>query len=211
MLFIVYIFPRKHSSLNGYTPYQVHHDSHISSTIARFNSGKEVDRQQAISKFHSGPSKRFTIGERVRLKKMRPSFYKTSAVFYPNFSEEIYTIQSINKRVLPWLYSLAEISNKKKRYYGFELLKIDSLYDSIPNEHEKDKIFVKNFELRGESTLRSGRLLPNKKKLFYHIVRNNKEDIVPAETLKVYPRIFGKNILVFSDVFDRLGNTIYKL
>ena len=142
---------------------------------------------------------------------MRPSFYKTSAVFYPNFSEEIYTIQSINKRVLPWLYSLAEISNKKKRYYGFELLKIDSLYDSIPNEHEKDKIFVKNFELRGESTLRSGRLLPNKKKLFYHIVRNNKEDIVPAETLKVYPHIFGKNILVFSDVFDRLGNTIYKL
>lgn len=89
---------------------------------------------------------------------------------------------------------------------------MDPLYDHIENEHKnKDKIFVKKFELRGESSLRSGKLLPNKKKLFYHIVRDGKEDIVPADTLKIYKKIFGSNILIFSDMFDEVGNNGYKL
>lgn len=198
--------------MKGYTPYEAQFDSHASSDIARYNSGKEIIRQKAISNFHNAPSKRFNIGDRVRLKNQRKTFHKTSAIFYPNFSEEIFTVHSIDKRVLPWLYSLAEISNKKRRYYGFELLKLDPLYGHIQNEHKnKDKIFIKKFELRGEPSLRSGKLLPTKKKLFYHIVRDNKEDIVPADTLKIYKKIFGSNILIYSDIFDEAGNNAYKL
>ena len=188
----------------NYSPFQTHFDSHVSSLIARYNSGQSRERERAAKDvFSLRPENRLKVGDIVLLKNKRGSFYKSSPLFYPTFSSQSYTVEKVDKKAFPWLYSLSQISDKKRKFYGFELFKIEtghsSKNDLLPSK-KGEKILVKDILLQNPSKLRSGKILPGKEKVFYVISKNDQQDRVPKETLTLFKQSLG-NVLVYDKSF----------
>ena len=78
--------------------------------------------------------------------------------------------------------------------------------ESETDINDSDKIIVQDFVHSTPTSLRSGKKLHNKSTLFYTIKRANQIEKVTKETLQLYQKIFGRNILVFSKIFHEPAN-----
>ena len=194
---------RPHSSLAGHTPYEAHFDSNVSAQLARLQSINLSNRQRCAKRFQL-QSERLSIGDKVLLRTKKHSFDKLSPVFAPYYEPQIYTIESIEKRFLPWLYILAEKADGKRKFYAFELHKLDSSYQSHPNtvREIEPRIYVKDVLIENRSALRSGRVIPGKGTAMYIIERNNEVDKVPESTLRLFKSSLGSNSLVYDTTFQ---------
>ena len=96
----------------------------------------------------------------------------------------------------------------RRKFYGFELTKLDSSFDRIAEQREEredqhDRILVDDV-MRSEPTrLRSGRIVENERaKVQYRITNNGKTNIVDQAALKLWERALGRGILRWSNQFD---------
>ena len=211
-------FLRSHSSLDFFTPYETHFDTHISSHISRFNSGQHFQRQKDTFTFFSTHfDNRLQIGDRVLLRSKKRYFEKLSPVFYPKFLDDIFTIDFIDKRYLPWTFKLAEISSNKRRFYAFELRKLDPSYQtkpthsSSPDFDSDNTILVKDITIRDKTNLRSGKIVPGKGRVFYVIERNGKKDELSEAALTTLQRALGRTAIKYDDTFQQPSKQQYIL
>ena len=206
--FFFFLF-RPHSSLNNFSPFEVHHNPHISSKIARLTSGKIKERWRAAS-HPSIFQNKLSIGDKVLLKNKRETFKKQSAIFYPNFKEKVYEIDGIDRKTIPFLYSLKD--QPRRKYYHFEVQKLGHSWTSNPKTFSNQaKVIVKNVEVIHPSTLRSGKALKNKGDIVYTIERNGESDRVPPRTLKIFKKMYGANSIIYDSLFDNADKQIYKV
>ena len=204
IIFFPFFFSiRPHSSLAGHTPYEAHFDSNISAQLARLQSIHLDNRQRCAKRFQL-QSERLSIGDKVLLRTKKHSFDKLSPVFAPYYEPRIYTIESIDKRFLPWLYILTERAESKRKFYAFELHKLDVSYQSHPNtRHDiEPRIYINDVLIENRSALRSGRVIPGKGTAMYLIERNNEVDKVPESTLRLFKSSLGSDSLIYSTMFQ---------
>ena len=195
---------RPHSSLGFYTPYQAHFDSHVASHLARAQSTNQRARQARIAEFEGQrPAKdRIQIGDKVLLRAKTKTFQKLSSVFNPYFTDRIYTVESIDKRYLPWLYRLKETADGKRKFYAFELQKLDKDYQSVQSDNvNASMIKVKDVILEGDTRLRSGRTVRGRGTPIYFIERDGQMDRVPESTLRILRSSLGADSLIYDDSF----------
>ena len=199
----------------GVSPYEAHFNSLESCRLARRNLRLHSDRQTKLKSLYSTkPNNIFRKGDRVLIRTKKHSFHKYSPIAYPTFSDTAYTIDKVHKEVYPFVYSLAESSNKKRRYYGFELLRLDPTYDEIKERNNalgKDKIFVEDVRLEEPSKLRSGRAIAGKEKAIYQVWQNGNKDTVGAKSLELWKTVLGEDILVYGPAFSKEEKAIYKV
>ena len=111
----------------------------------------------------------------------------------------ISVIVKIDKRFLPWTYSLSSHPNKK--YYFFELRRVTTDYPG-PAPLRSDslsKIYVEDYAIENSSILRSGKA--HHKTIFYTIKRGTKFEKVTRESLEFFKKILGNNALEYSSKF----------
>ena len=150
------------------------------------------------------------------LRTKRHNFHKYSPISYPTFSKSVYTIGTVHDRIFPPVYSLipSPSSDKRRRFYGFELFKLDPAYDTIKRHHDKankNKIFVEDVRFEQPSRLRSGRVIPGKSKAIYTVRQNGKQDTVAAKSLDLWKSVLGEDVLVYSSNFQDPHKANYKV
>ena len=196
---------RPHSSLGFYTPYQAHFDSHVASHLARAQSTNQRARQARIAEFErQRPAKdRIQIGDRVLLRTKPKTFQKLSSVFNPYFTDRVYTVRSIDKRYLPWLYRLNETADGKRKFYAFELQKLDRDYQSAQDgDVNRSAIRIKDVMLEGDTRLRSGRTIRGRGTPIYVIERDGQMDRIPESTLRILKSSLGADSLIYDNSFQ---------
>jgi transposase InsO family protein len=117
---------RIHSSLFGFTPYQVHYDKHAASiVVTKMNrSFRQIQHQSKLIYLKKPYFQKFQIGDMVFLKSKKTPFDKEFSLK----QSRPYKISSIDKTFFPYLYRLKGISNmmgdnKPRRFYSHELSK----------------------------------------------------------------------------------------
>ena len=205
---------RPHSSLNGFTPLRAHFDSHISAYLSRlFVRQHALHEKRAYRRYLSQKdSSHLKIGDKVLLRTKRLAFQKLSSVYYPQFQSKAHVVTSIDRKTAPFLYQLDGIADSKRRFYRFELLKLDQAFDSLPDQvNNVSKVFVKDVVFLDNPRLRSGKVMKQKGFLMYVIERNGKIDRVPEATLRLLKTTLGSASLVYDSSFqsrDRQGYII---
>ena len=208
-VFFPHFIRRPHSSLDFFTPYEVHYDSHVSSHIARYNSGQHNERQkETFSFFSSRTDSRLRVGDRVLLRSKKRYFEKLSPIFYPRFVDKTFTIEAVDKRFMPWTFKLAEISDDKRRFYSFELRKLDSSYQSQSassplSVNDRPKILVKDITVKDKTKLRSGTSIPGKGRVFYIIQRAGKTDEISEAALRTLKNALGQDAIEYDATFQQ--------
>ena len=160
------------------------------------------------------PENIFKEGDRVLLRTKRHSFHKYSPISYPTFTKSVFTIEKVHDLVWPAVYSLKESQDRKRRYYGFELFKLDSAYETIKERNdkvEKNKIFVEDVRFEAPSKLRSGRVIPGKEKPIYTVWQNGKMDTVGGKSLDLWKAVLGDDVLIYSNTFADPNKANYKI
>ena len=114
---------KPHSSLYGYSPFQVHWDSAIASEVSKKNFAREKNKQALLrdSIYSEKSHNVYKPGDRVLLRSMKKTFHKSSSIHHPNFMPGVFTIESVDSRCFPRTYQLREISNKKRFVHTNEL------------------------------------------------------------------------------------------
>ena len=197
---------RPHSSLDGFTPIRVHFDSHISSHISRlFVKQHALHEKRAYQRHLSQKvSSHLKVGDKVLLRTKRLAFQKLSSVYYPQFQNKVHVVTLIDKKTAPFLYGLDGIADGKRRFYRFELLKLDQTFGSLPDQvNNVSKVFVKDVIFVENPRLRSGKIMKQKGFLMYVIERNGKIDRVPEATLRLLKSTLGSDSLVYDSSFQR--------
>ena len=126
------------------------------------------------------------------------------------FHQEPATIVTVDRTMLPFSYVIS--SDRSKKYYYTDLMRVTPYQKGlkkIDSEREidpTDKIIVEDFVHHTPESLRSGKKLHNKSTLYYTVRRAGQVEKVTKETLQLYQKIFGKNILVFSKIFHEPAN-----
>lgn len=207
---------RKHSSLGKqtkYTPFQAHFDSEASAKIVRDQLNQHDKKQHKLRNIFSiRPELVFHVGEKVLLRKQKTTFQKAPSSFIPQFHQDVATIVKVDKTMLPYSYIISSDPTQSKKYYYTDLKRVTPYHKQLQRmESEKDindsdKIIVQDFVHSTPTSLRSGKKLHNKSTLFYTIKRANQIEKVTKETLQLYQKIFGRNILVFSKIFHEPAN-----
>ena len=201
----------------GCSPFSAHFDTWESCRIARRDLHLHELRQNELRSLYSQKKANlFEKGDRVLMRTKRHNFHKYSPISYPTFSKAVYTIKTVHDQVYPPVFSLSPSpgGDERRRFYGFELFKVDPAYDSIKkrnNEANKNKIFVEDVRFEQPSKLRSGRVLPGKAKPIYTVWQNGKRDTVPAKSLDLWKAVLGDDVLVYSDNFGDLQKVGYKI
>ena len=195
---------RKHRSLYGKTPQEVHFDSHTSSEICKKLIARTQERQTRLTNIFSLKKKQvYHVGDRVLLKRKRATFYKQDLTKHNMFETEVRKITQVDKSCLPYLYS---ITGSDKKYYFFELKKVGAEYGSLESSvqsTETSKIFVEDFNFEQLPLLRSGRIIANRNPIVYTIRRGEKTETVSAQHLKFFKKFLGKQVLTYSEKFKQ--------
>ena len=183
--------------------------------LARRNLLAHHERQTKLrSLYSSRPENIFKQGDRVLLRTKKHNFHKYSPISYPTFTKSVFTISEVHNTVYPVVYSLKESGDKRRRYYGFELFKLDHAYDNIRQTKEtssKNRIFVEDVRLERPSKLRSGKIVPGKEKPVYTVWQNGKKDTVGAGSLDLWKSVLGDDVLVYSPNFKDPHKATYQI
>ena len=141
----------------------------------------------------------------------RHAFHKHSPIFFPMFEADFYEIVSIDTQFLPYKYHLKRqgATSISKQLYGFEMKKIERSGDAFPDTSRvtvdfPSRVRVLDVIHRDRSSLRSGKQL-DKSNVYYRILLDNKEDIVPLQTLRVLKNSLGSNAVSFGSFFNGLN------
>ena len=189
----------------------------MASEVARYMSGQKKEHQKSASKYFSSTKrKEFQINTSVLVRTKRQTFYKHSSIFFPAFEKDIYVITHIDKKTLPWAYTVKNVNNNMIRYlYSFEMKKIATESTETLNETpltiKQDKIKVHDIVIKQKSKLRSGRIIPDKNIVFYRITIDNRQDIVPLDALKLLARSLGDTTIEYGPFFAIPGNEKYRI
>ena len=184
--------------------------------LARRNLLAHHERQAKLRSLYSNrPTNIFKEGDRVLLRTKKHNFHKYSPISYPTFSKSVFTISKVHDTVYPVVYSLKESGDKRRRYYGFELFKLDYAYDEIKQNQNgassQNKIFVEDVWLEKPSKLRSGKVVHGKEKPVYTVWQNGKKDTVGAGSLDLWKSVLGDDILVYSPNFNDPHKANYQI
>lgn len=196
--------------------------SHAASNIARNQSGTFIDRQKEIRRLiPRDMEKKFEVNQKVLIRSKRASFYKHSPLYSSIWEPDIYVIRRISKNILPYVYHLSKEDNltEVKHLYAHDIMKFSFTSSSIqqtPVLKEKSsrstdllgKIIVKDVVLREPTMLRSGKSIISKSIPFYRVTINGKQDILPADSIKLFKKSIG-NSVVYSDFFNDPVNRNY--
>ena len=156
------------------------------------------------------PNQTLKVGDKVLLKNKKKTFHRSNPLMHPHFSENTYTVVDIDKKYLPWTYTISHFPHKK--FYFFELRRVTNLFGSVQTENnQNNKIYVQNFVYQNSDFLRSKKSYPHKQNLFYIIQRNEKTEQVTKEALIFFKKILGRNILEYSSIFDEPKNRHLKV
>ena len=156
--------------------------------------------QQHLSQKESSHLK---IGDKVLLRTKRLAFQKLSSVYYPQFQGKVHVVTLIDRKTAPFLYGLDGITDGKRRFYRFELLRLDETFDSLPDQASNvSKVFVKDVIFIENPRLRSGKIMKQKGFLMYVIERNGKIDRVSEATLRLLKTTLGSASLVYDSSFQ---------
>ena len=206
---------RVHSSLRV-SPYEAHFNPLHSCQLARENVAAHSRRQTQLRSLYSKkPENIFKEGDRVLLRTKKHNFHKYSPISYPTFTQTAYTIKTVDDSVYPPVYTLLEYSgDRKRRFYGFELFKLDPAYDYLKKRVDKtnqNKIFVEDVWFEKPSKLRSGKVVPGKEKAVYLVRQNNKTDTVGENSLSLWKSVLGDDVLFYSSNFADPRKASYKI
>jgi len=203
---------RKHTSLKSgdtiFTPIEAHFSSHAASLINRQNIQDEGRKQIVYASIFKNISKqnRLVEGDEVFLRKKKSVIRKESAVFNPNLdTTTIYKVTKVDRTKFPHVFSLSG-KLKNRKFYFFELQKIDQFYhDNKQRDEIKVLDIVKSYDI-GEGTLRSGRKLEKDQTVEYLIRRSgkNSDEIISRIELSLYKKLFGKSSLQYSEKFENV-------
>jgi hypothetical protein len=175
---------RIHSSLFGFTPYQVHFDSHAASiVVTKMNRSFRRSQHQSKLIYMNKPYfQRFQIGDMVFLKSKKTPFDKEFSLR----QSRPYKISNIDKTFFPYLYRLKGIlnimgDNKPRRFYSHELSKtnfhlLEKDLNLQYNVQTPFKVQVLDAKYDTFSkTLRSGRVIekPNFDRVMYFVKRGD--------------------------------------
>ena len=198
----------------SYSPIMVQWDSHAASEVARFNSGRFTEHQrQSLRVFKTSPDRNYKVGDLVLIQTRRHAFHKHSPIFFPVYEADFYEIVSIDTQFLPYKYHLKRQGSTaiSKQLYGFEMKKVERSSDAFSDAKRVTVDFPSRVRIldaihRDRSRLRSGKQLNNKSLVYYRILLDGREDIVPPETLRVLKASLGANALSYGPFFDRPEN-----
>ena len=165
----------------------------------------------------NNPDKRFSVNDRVLIRKRPHAFQKLSPIFFPSYEADIYMITHINRKFLPYTHTVQNTNNTSitKQLYAFEMVKLgknneNSVIKSTPTLSTQPKqIHVSDVVLQNPSRLRSGRIMPSKATVFYRIKLNNEEDIVSEKGLRVLLKSVGPDSINYSPFFSSTENQKY--
>ena len=207
----IVINSRKHSSLHGYTPIQAHFSTHASSEIARLNTLTFQQHQnEAISQHLKTPkNQRISINSKVRIRKKRHVFRKESPLFHSIWSDNVYVVSKIDRSVFPFVYYMHNIT---KGFYSFQLLLLSPHFpiDEYKNSSKTSEINVLDFEKANDTSyLRSGRILPSRHSIRYRILKDGETQFVSGEDLRLFLKLYGRNVLRYADFFKKPENVSY--
>ena len=186
---------RKHSS-TGLPPYVCHNSAWAASLLAKLNGVNYTYQQIQSMGFlaRSKPRDILNIGSKVKIRLLKNIFNKFKPLEHPMWSETVHTITRIDSSSYPYLYS---VTDSRKKYYSFQLLKINDYY---PLDKEKrEKILVNNYSRPESNYLRSG--ITKEGDVLYNILKDNKILNVSKEDLKEFKKSFGENSLAYSSFF----------
>ena len=211
---------RPHSSLFKNTPVDVHHCSHIASQVIRQRLAQFKHRQKKLRNiFSAKPQHVFKLNEHVLLRNKRHAFHRASSVFHPHFQDTVRTITDVDRRYLPFTYSLSGYPPEKK-FYFWELKRVSPLYGNIQpavippttgSTEPNSKILVKECVTENTSFLRSGKKIPQRKSLLYVIERDGKSEKITSQALAFFKKVLGAHNLIYSNYFDIPSNTHLKI
>ena len=196
-----------------YTPFETHFNSEASANVARDQLNQHENKQQKLRNIFSiRPELVFREGEKVLLRKRKTTFQKASSSFDPQFHQDVATIVKVDKTMLPFSYVISSDPTQSRKYYYTDLKRVTPYHKQLQRMksdkeiNPSDKIIVQDFVHSTPESLRSGKKLHNKSTLYYTIKRADQIEKVTKETLQLYQKIFGKNILVFSKIFHEPAN-----
>lgn len=111
----------KHSSLHGFTPNQVHYHKEISAEI--WEKQNETNKMPKSSPNNSV----LKIGDFVRLANVKKTFEHG---YTPNWTEEIFIIDNIDKSQLPVMYSVKDMDGEviQGKFYKPELQRVSNVF-----------------------------------------------------------------------------------
>ena len=159
-------------------------------------------RSQSIGLFKRRGLRRFTPGQKVLIKVIKsPVHKKSSSVFTPNFTRQVYTVKNAYENEFPPVYSMEEVKEDHRRFYGFELQPVDDLFGNLASNKEEE-IFVKGIQEQSLPYLRSGRTPEARKDVIYQVVRDDEETLMTKEQLLNIKKLFGVNALSYATVFQ---------
>ena len=185
--------------MEGFSPYRVHFDSHISSLVFRARlKTAEKHQEKAKNTFNKiADTQRLAVNDQVRIRNAKKVIEKESGVFNPTLQSEVHIVSHIDRKKLPYVYSLKD---HKKKFYIWHLSKTDNVTEphNDPIRDTANTIEVlsataqqRQLRSRGVST----------KNYMYKVLKNNKTQILTEEDLKLQKKIFGPKILSYSPFF----------
>ena len=196
-------------SLYRYSPHFLHNFDHAAGVHFRsIIHEHKIHQKEAFGRYQLlRESQKLKIHDKVRLRNVKPLIRKESAVFFPHTSEKVYEIVNIKNKFLPYQYALGGLS---KTYYGWNLVKVSPSILNInstvsdktttPDEQNKPVITVQNILPKTDSTkLRNGKVLTHPFDMTYDILKDGERQFVDKETLQLYKRLFGSQILQYNE------------
>ena len=198
---------REHSSLHGFSPIEAHWDSHISSIVVRKTLAKFKRKQKKlVNIFSQKPQNIFKVHDAVLLKKRKRQFHRTGAVFHPHFETELRHVTAVDKKCLPFTYSISGFPLKRK-FYFWELHRVSNLYGKVKASapSSESKIYVSGAVLDNNPILRSGNSLVNRGSYSYIIERRGRREKVTAQDLYYIKRTLG-DVLIYGSFFNKPQN-----
>ena len=200
----------KHRGLYQLTPHFVHHFDYAASLVLRKSLRDYKSHQSdAFLRYQSlHENKRLKLHDVVRIRYPKKLIRKESSVFYPQTSEKTYRITKISTAKIPYVYFLDD--DLTRRYYGWNLMRVNPITTTENIRIEKEMstnhstsrpiIVVKNIIPGSDHKLRSGRMLLHPFEMTYDTLKNGVREFVDANTLKLYKRLFGQNILQYDQL-----------
>lgn len=193
---------KPHSGIFHETPHRAQHFDYTASKILRkiLEEYKE-HQEEAQSLFRNLKEfQKIKLGDSVRIRHPKQLIRKESSVFTPQVTSEIYTITRVDRTKLPYVYSLN--NNENKRYYAWSLLKVSpdivSKVETYQKEQaEKNPIIILKSIMPQTTSLRSGKTLIHPQDLTFEIEKNGQQEFVDKNTLVLYKKLFGSNVLQY--------------
>ena len=202
------IYNQKIHRAHGYPPMVCHNDTHIASLVSRSVLREHLQhREESKAFFERNDKRNFSPGDKVLIKVVKKKVQKQSnSVFFPNYTQKIYTVKDVDRTKYPPTYSIEEISTPR-RFYEFELQLVDPLYHELSTKTNDNFLTVEDVEEDNSSEssmpyLRSGRTPLAKSSIVYRVRKKNKIELLTEEQLRHFKNLFGSDSLRYSAIFQ---------